>query len=172
MTGSKRRGLSDFLGKELKAPAALPPKEPELPKSQSSRVREKPLPPKAMEREVEVVVAPALEAAVVAPEVPKSVSSRVEARGAAPLEVPKSVSPEAPEGPLYMRLTRKEVRFRDDQLEALDRVARRLVRARKGGGERITENTLVRVAVDLLLARAEDLAGTTEAELLRSLRGK
>ena len=169
MTGSKRRGLSDFLGKELKAPAALPPKEPELPKSQTSRVRERPPPPRAVEREVEVVVAPALEAAVVAPEAPKAVGSGVEAR--AP-EVPKSVSPDVPEGPLYMRLTRKEVRFRDDQLEALDRVARRLVRARKGGGERITENTLVRVAVDLLLARADDLAGTTEAELLRSLRGK
>ena len=49
---------------------------------------------------------------------------------------------------------------------------RRLVRARRGGGERITENTLVRVAVDLLLERADALNGGTEAELLRSLRGK
>ena len=78
-----------------------------------------------------------------------------------------------PEGPLYMRLTRKEVRFRDDQLEALDRVARRLARARRGaGGERITENTLVRVAVDLLLERAEAITGGTEAEILRALRRK
>jgi hypothetical protein len=74
--------------------------------------------------------------------------------------------------PRYLRLTRKEVRFREDQLDALDRVVRRLVRARRGGGERITENTLVRVAVDLLLERADALSGGTEAELLRSLRGK
>jgi hypothetical protein len=87
------------------------------------------------------------------------------------------VSSRAPEGddpslPRYLRLTRKEVRFREDQLDALDRVVRRLVRARRGGGERITENTLVRVAVDLLLERADALSGGTEAELLRSLRGK
>lgn len=77
------------------------------------------------------------------------------------------------EVPPYLRLTRKEVRFREEQLESLDRVVRRLVRARRGGGgERITENTLVRVAVDLLLARADELSGATEAELLRSLRRK
>lgn len=170
MTGSKRRGLSDFLGKELKtAPSVAPPPPPEpapkkLPKSQTSRVTESVTPkPEAV---VEVVVAPSLQAAVTS-EVPKSVSSRVDH------EAPKSVSSEVPDGPLYMRLTRKEVRFRDDQLEALDRVARRLVRARRGaGGERITENTLVRVAVDLLLERAETLTGGTEAELLKSLRRK
>lgn len=72
-----------------------------------------------------------------------------------------------------MRLTRKEVRFRDDQLEALDRIVRRIARARRGhGGERITENTLVRVAVDLFLERADALTGGTEAELLKSLRRK
>lgn len=188
MTGSgKRRGLADFLGKELKTPSAAPPppapEAPRLPKSQTSRVREKPLSPSVSEREVEVVVAPSLQEAVAAPEPPKSVtaevpksvsreapkavSARAEARTP---EVTESVSPEG--GPLYLRLTRKEVRFRDDQLEALDRLARRLVRTRKGGGERITENTLVRVAVDLLLERAETLAGGTEAELLRSLRRK
>ncbi len=188
MTGSsKRRGLADFLGRELKAPSVAPPAPaPEtdrLPKSQTSRVREKPLSPSASEREVEVIVAPSLQEAVAAPEAPKSVTP----------EVPKSVSREAPRsvsargevqtsgvtesvspegGPLYLRLTRKEVRFRDDQLEALDRLARRLVRTRKGGGERITENTLVRVAVDLLLDRAETLTGGSEAELLRALRRK
>ena len=178
MTGNKRRGLSDFLGKELKSSPSLPPApppraEPErrAPKSQTSRVTEsvRPASSPAPEPEavVEVVVAPSFEAAVIRPEVPKSVSSRVDP------EVPKSVSPEVPEGPLYMRLTRKEVRFRDDQLEALDRIVRRIARARRGhGGERITENTLVRVAVDLFLERADALAGGTEAELLKSLRRK
>lgn len=117
----------------------------------------------------------------------KSVTSRVTGR-AAPAEaavgVTESVSSGVTPGvtdsqssgvtelPPYLRLTRKEVRFREEQLEALDRVVRRLVRARRGGGERITENTLVRVAVDLLLERADELVGASEAELLRALRQK
>lgn len=180
MTGNKRRGLADFLGKELKSvPAAAPPPAP--PKSVTSRV-----PPVAAARprkepavvdppavEVTVEVAPSLERAVTL-EVTESVSAEVPA---ATPGVTESVSHRDPEGddptlPRYLRLTRKEVRFREDQLDALDRVVRRLVRARRGGGERITENTLVRVAVDLLLERADALSGATEAELLRSLRGK
>lgn len=77
----------------------------------------------------------------------------------------------APSEPLYLRLTRKEVRFRDDQLEGLHRLARRLSRARRGmKGDRITDNTLVRVAVDLLLLHADDLSGHDEAAMLESLR--
>lgn len=192
MTGNKRRGLADFLGKELKSsPVASAP-----PKSVTSRVQPVVAPrprkePPAPEPEVEVTVevAPSLERAVtlevtesVSPEAPavavgatESVSHRVPT--VVPSGVTESVSSRVPEGddpslPRYLRLTRKEVRFREDQLDALDRVVRRLVRARRGGGERITENTLVRVAVDLLLARADALSGATEAELLRSLRGK
>jgi hypothetical protein len=39
----------------------------------------------------------------------------------------------------------------------------------KGAGERITENTLVRLAIDLFLASAGQLQGSTEDELRRSL---
>ena len=88
------------------------------------------------------------------------------------LEVTDSGTDRVDPVPPYLRLTRKEVRFREEQLDALDRAVRRLMRARKGAAERITENTLVRVAVDLLLERADALSGGTEAELLRSLRGK
>lgn len=190
MTGNKRRGLADFLGKELKSvPVTSAP-----PKSVTSRVqpvvaarprKEPPAPEPAVE--VTVEVAPSLERAVtlevtesVSPEVPAVASGVTESvRHSAPgaSGVTESVSSRVLEGddpslPRYLRLTRKEVRFREDQLDALDRVARRLVRARRGGGERITENTLVRVAVDLLLERADALSGATEAELLRSLRGK
>lgn len=193
MTGNKRRGLADFLGKELKSvPAASAP-----PKSVTSRVQPAAAPrprkePPAPEPVVEVTVevAPSLERAVtlevtesVSPEAPAAVTSGVtesvshSVPAAVTSGVTESVSSRVPEGddpslPRYLRLTRKEVRFREDQLDALDRVVRRLVRARRGGGERITENTLVRVAVDLLLARADALSGATEAELLRSLRGK
>jgi hypothetical protein len=53
--------------------------------------------------------------------------------------------------PPYLTYVRKECRLRPDQLDALTALARRLNRERKGKGERITENTLIRWAVDLFL---------------------
>ncbi|UZX16808.1 ATPase (plasmid) [Thermus sp. PS18] len=53
--------------------------------------------------------------------------------------------------PPYLTYVRKECRLRPDQLDALTALARRLNRERKGKGERITENTLIRLAVDKLL---------------------
>ena len=38
------------------------------------------------------------------------------------------------------------------------------------GGERITENTLIRVAVDWLLSRDEPVGASSEEEIRRSLR--
>ena len=70
--------------------------------------------------------------------------------------------------PKYLTLIRKETRLREDQLDRLTTIARKLNRTKRGG-ERITENTLIRVAVDLLLARATSLSGVTEAELRDSL---
>jgi hypothetical protein len=70
--------------------------------------------------------------------------------------------------PKYLQLVRKETRLREDQLEQLTALARKLNRRRKGG-ERITENTLIRVAIDLLLSKEAELAGTTEAELYQAL---
>lgn len=72
-------------------------------------------------------------------------------------------------GPKYLRLERKETRIRADQLDALTSLQRRLNKARRGEGERITENTLTRVAIDLLLARAEELEGVDEDELRKSV---
>jgi hypothetical protein len=72
-------------------------------------------------------------------------------------------------------LERKEVRFRDVQVDTLARAARSLsrkarpTRPRDGEPERITDNTLIRVAVDLLLTKSDQLNGTTEAELRRSV---
>lgn len=42
-------------------------------------------------------------------------------------------------------------------------------RRRRKAGPRITDSTLVRVAVDLLLLHADALVGMTEGELLASL---
>lgn len=220
MSGSRpKRGLADFLSRELKAP---PPAvtEPEVRHSDTSEVREKKAPTKAHEPAIQapepkahapavpepVVKAPEAKApeakapvtisepvlhasAAHAPKAPEPVVSAVredfaetspatdlaESRSA---RVSKSRTSEVRETahaersePLYLRLTRKDVRFRDEQLGALHALARRLSKARRGAkGERITDNTLVRVAVDLLLQHADELSGADEVALLESLR--
>ena len=75
--------------------------------------------------------------------------TREEKPGEAP---PAQTSPPG-ERPLppYLTYVRKECRLRPDQLDALTALAWRLNRERKGKGERITENTLIRWAVDLLI---------------------
>ncbi len=220
MSGSRpKRGLADFLSRELKAP---PPAvtEPEVRHSDTSEVREKKAPTKAHEP---AILAP--EPKAHAPAVPEPVVKAPEAKAPeakAPVAISEPVlhasaahAPKAPEPvvsavreefaetspatdlaesrsarvsksrtsevretahaersePLYLRLTRKDVRFRDEQLGALHALARRLSKARRGAkGERITDNTLVRVAVDLLLQHADELSGADEAALLESLR--
>lgn len=71
--------------------------------------------------------------------------------------------------PRYLQLERKELRIRLDQADDLARLTRRLNRARGRTGERITDNTLIRVAIDLLLTRSDLLAGATELELRASV---
>ena len=91
---------------------------------------------------------------------------RPKGRPAAP--VPR-VPPEVPGLPKYLRLERKELLIWPDQITNLSILARVLNRNRGGAGERITTNTLIRVAAALLLSRSQDLEGTTEEELRRSL---
>ena len=73
------------------------------------------------------------------------------------------------EVPKYLTLVRKEARLRSDQLDNLTSLTRSLNRKRKGTGERITENTLIRVAVDLLLNKSDELKGSTEQEIKKSV---
>ena len=201
MTGKPKRGLADFLSQEFKSSHEV--QTAEVPNDRStepakSRTSEVPKSRSVEVPEVRAAVVPEVRTAevpearaVVVPEVrtaevPKSRSA--EPAKSQTHEVPKSRSAEVPvsrappldEGaesgePLYLRLTRKEVRFRDAQLEALYAMARRLSRARRGAkgdakADRITENTLVRVAVDLLLLHGDELAGHDEPSLLESLR--
>lgn len=69
----------------------------------------------------------------------------------------------------YRSYERKEARLRPDQYARLTEESRRLNRAKKPGGERITENTLIRIAIDLLLERTDHLAGASEAEIRKSV---
>lgn len=84
---------------------------------------------------------------------------------------PTRRTPPAPESERvhYSSLIRKEARLRDDQIESLTLRARKLSRNKASTEPRITDNTLIRVAVDLLLAREADLQGTSEAELRKSV---
>jgi len=80
----------------------------------------------------------------------------------------KLTESETTKQPKYLTLLRKEARLREDQFDDLTTLARTLNRRRKGG-ERITENTLIRLAVDLLLKETEQLDGSTEEELREAL---
>ncbi len=68
------------------------------------------------------------------------------------LEV-QSLEVRTPGLPKYLRLERKELLIWPDQMTRLSLLARVLNRSRGGEGERITQNTLIRVAVALLLSR-------------------
>ncbi len=59
----------------------------------------------------------------------------------------------------------KWVPLREDQHAELAALARELMHARSRKVERITENTVIRVAVDLLIRHPEFLGGDTEDEL-------
>jgi hypothetical protein len=134
-----RQSVADLLGEVDQAPAVLPPR---------------PAPAEA---------APA--AAAEKPE-PRRPAPRRVARGrrdAGTAGVTESQTPK------WQSLERKELRLRADQLDELARIRRTLNRQRGGEGERITENTLIRVAVDVLLGRAGRLRGTTEDELRKSV---
>ena len=84
-------------------------------------------------------------------------------------ETPAPETPAPAATPRFEDFLRKEARFRDDQIENPGRHARRLQRLRTAPGERITDNTLIRVAVDLLMTRVDELQGSNEAELRSSL---
>lgn len=83
---------------------------------------------------------------------------------------PESAPPEPAGGPKYLQLTRRDVRLREDQLDALTALRRRISNGRGRGQreERITDSTLIRAAIDLLLVYEDRIDGATEADILTS----
>jgi hypothetical protein len=69
----------------------------------------------------------------------------------------------------WLTFERKETRQRPDQIKWIEAKRKDLNAARGGEGERLTDNTLIRVALDLLMQRGDELTGATEDELRRSL---
>jgi hypothetical protein len=134
-----RQSVADLLGEVNQAPTVLPPR-PAPAEAAPAAAAEKPEPRRPAPRRVARGPQDAGTAGVTESQIPK-----------------------------WQRLERKELRLRADQLDELARIRRTLNRQRGGEGERITENTLIRVAVDVLLGRAGRLRGTTEDELRKSV---
>ena len=88
----------------------------------------------------------------------------------APRPASTPAAPKPVELPSYLRLVRKETRLREDQQNQLTLEARRLNRAKAAGTPRITDNTLIRIAIDLLMDRVARASGDDEASILRSLK--
>lgn len=85
---------------------------------------------------------------------------------------PSTSSPSAPQSgnARWTTFERKETRLRPDQLEWLEQTRKALNERRGVGvGERLTDNTLIRLAIDVLRARENDLDGSTEEQLARNL---
>lgn len=75
----------------------------------------------------------------------------------------------APTQPKFARCERKDARLRPDQGTFLAELAEALMARRRVKSERITENTLIRIAIDLLVVHAAELSGSTEDELRNSV---
>jgi len=96
------------------------------------------------------------------PRTPKPPKTVTQPRSSATKPASESVPP-------YLRFERKEARLRTDQLTDLTLRARQLNKTKNAGADRITDNTLIRIAVDLLLSRSDELSGGDEATLRKSL---
>lgn len=81
----------------------------------------------------------------------------------------RAAAPESPGGPKYLRLDTKEVRFWPGQRTDLEALAQELNRQRRRQGERITSNTLIRLAAAWLVQHEGELQGISEEELAESL---
>lgn len=71
--------------------------------------------------------------------------------------------------PRYAQYVRKEARVRDDQAAALVILRKKVAAQRTVKVEPITDNVLIRLAIDLMLSRADRLRGDTEEELREAL---
>jgi hypothetical protein len=145
----KRRSLAD----RIEAPPPVPPMPPRQSGQQSPEVQS----PVQQTTEVQTTE---VGSSGVRQFSPRRASTA--ARPPAPASSPEAL-------PKYLQLERKELLIWPDQITELSILARSLNRNRGRAGERITQNTLIRVAVALLLSRAAELSGTTEEELRESL---
>ncbi len=74
--------------------------------------------------------------------------------------------------PRYQTFPRSEARLRPEQMAALSSLRRKVAANRANRSERITDNTLLRLAVDLLLQHADRIEGDTEEQMRHALLGE
>lgn len=116
-----------------------------------------------------VTEAPAAEAAAPVAAAP---AAPVPARKPAAKKQPRT-APTPRSGAVTEPYERKETWLRGDQQADLDQLAKRLQRAKDPSEKtRITANTLIRVAVDVLLEHADELQGDTEAQIRESVTSR
>lgn len=114
--------------------------------------------------------APAVEQAV-APLMPAPTSPAAAPRK--PVAKKERPAPAVRSGAVTEEYERKETWLRPDQQVNLDQIAKRLQRAKDPSEKtRITANTIIRVAVDMLLERADELQGDTEAQIRDSVTSR
>jgi hypothetical protein len=122
-----------------------------------------PAAPKAEPPKVAEETEPAIPEVAAKPARPPSRVAPPSEKQTAPHPVEESATP------AYLRYVRKETRLREDQQNQLTLQARRLNRAKTSPGSRITENSLIRVAVDLMLAKIERASGDDEDAIRKSM---
>lgn len=83
-----------------------------------------------------------------------------------------TTTPDDEEPARYLTFERTDARLRPDQVTALGALRKRVAANRTDRSERITDNTLLRLAVDLLLKNAAHITGNTEEEMRRALLGE
>jgi hypothetical protein len=108
---------------------------------------------------------PVEKAAPTAPPAAAPTTAPVSAPTAPPAAEPQDVR----SVPRWLTYERKETRIRPDQLEWVEAQRKELNQRRQGAGERLTDNTLIRVALDLLMKHQGELQGVTEEQLRQSL---
>lgn len=124
--------------------------------------------PRAAQEPTQRVAEPAKKAAPGPDEKPApAASKRTETSKA--VATPRRAAAMSESATHWSEYDRLEARLREDQVIQLDALVRRLNKQRSGPGERITKNTLLRVATDLLLAQGDAVTGETEAEIRASV---
>lgn len=153
-----KRSFKDMLPPLSTAPATTPiPAQPE-PQVSPQAATQPPVEPNGQQVMLQATVKPA----------PSAAPAQAEVQQVSAAAGEKDVSA-ASVRPHYTQLVRKELRVFQDQAMDLKILTMTINNNKLGMGERITDNTLVRVAIDLLLERKADLSGTTESELRDSL---
>lgn len=102
-------------------------------------------------------------------ETPAPPSTTVAEQQVAPQRAPRATQRREPASAGTRPTDRKGAVLYADQLLALDIAAKRLNKAKTVPGPRITANTLLRVAADLLLQHEGDLRGNDENEIRAAL---